>query len=502
MQCKSGKSYFRSFNKVKISALFLGGAFLYSSLSYGVITLTPTRGGTLGSSVIASTTQGSINYYFFVTKNGSPALSSLTNGFLQFTPLDIGYGVSTDPSSLNNIFEFSIGTNTNIAQGVGQFPTVVVQAVGPMTGASPRPAPIASVNGVACNNQNCQAYNQNGTVQVVGGVPVSPAPFYAAKLISQPIRIGVYLKDICSDYLAGGVTLSGCTSDGSVNTPGSGGGSAVTVFPLKFIIQYATDGVSAPTGQVIDSTPNPVNLNLQSSLSTASCPSLATFNNTMRPDDSRIGVDTSIFSYTSQLGGAPAQNFYVVAQEQSAGPLSPVVNSTFGTSNSIVSASSFGGVVQATGFQNSDSTATHNYVLSFLIQDQTGAFINPGAPAACTYGPIQTAAVNAFLQKNGCFIATVAFGDDQSAPVIFLRRFRDLILMKFNLGRSFVDWYYDWSPELAQKLHQYPVVRLPVLMGLFYIQVFAWICLYPVIFFMLSMTGSLFAVYLVKRVRE
>ena len=502
MQCKLGKSYFRSFNRLKLSALFFLGALFLTHPSHGVITISPTRGGTLGSSVIASPTQGAINYYFFVTKNGLPALGSFTNGFVPFTPLDIGYGVSTDPSSLNNIFEFSIGTNSTFNQGPTQFPTLVVQAVGPMTGASPRPAPIASVNGVACNNQNCQAYNQNGTVQVIGGVPVSAAPYYAAKFLSQPIRIGVYLKDICSDYLAGGVTLSGCASDGSVSAPGALGGSGVTVFPLKFVIQYATDGVSPPSGQIIDSTPNSVNINLQSSLGTATCPSLAAFNNSMRPDDSRVGVDTSIFSYTSAAGAAPAQSFYVVAKEQGAAPVNPIVDATFRTSNDVVSQSGFGGRIEATGFKNSDSTTTHNYLLSFLIQDQTGVFINPGSPASCTYGPIQTAAVEAFLQKNGCFIATAAFGDEQSAPVVLLREFRDGVLMKFPLGRRFVDWYYSWSPAWAQKLALHPELRLPVLMGLFYVQIFAWLCLYPLVLFMLSVSGVFCTVYLVKRARQ
>jgi hypothetical protein len=507
MQCKLEKSYYTSFSRWTFLFSLALSPLIDSSSSLAVMTIAPIRGGTQGQTTIANSTQGVINYYYFVTQNGVPDISNLAGGFLNFIPIDIAGTASSDSGVWNHLFEFNIGTNTPFSPAAGQYPTLIVQAMGPLTGPSPRPAPIASVNGIACNNLNCQAYNQNGTVPVVNGIPVRAAPYYAAKLSSQPIRIGVYLKDICADYLTGGVTLAGCAADGSVNTPGAVGAARVTLFPLKFIIQYASDTVSAPTGQVIDSTPNSVNLNLQNTVSTATCPTQAALNQSAQPDDSRIGLDTGLFNYSSVPGAAPAQKFVVVAKEQpaSGAVVNPVVDSTFASANDVVSQNNFGGVIQASGFTNSDVNATHNYLLSFLIQDQAGVWILPsggGAQNVCTYGPIQTVDVKSFLQKNGCFIASAAFGDSESAPVLLLRAFRDQVLLKFSWGRAFVQSYYEWSPELAQKLNAYPFFKLPVLLGLFYLQVFAVLSLYPVFLFallVLSISTAFFAVYWVKR---
>lgn len=56
------------------------------------------------------------------------------------------------------------------------------------------------------------------------------------------------------------------------------------------------------------------------------------------------------------------------------------------------------------------------------------------------------------LKKEGCYIATMAYGDYDHPQVVILREFRDNVLMKTIIGRLFVRKYYKYSPLLVNKL--------------------------------------------------
>lgn len=60
---------------------------------------------------------------------------------------------------------------------------------------------------------------------------------------------------------------------------------------------------------------------------------------------------------------------------------------------------------------------------------------------------------------GGCFIATAAFGSSMTNEVRSLRIFRDRILLSASAGRSFVNWYYSWSPRGARWLRAHPTAR-------------------------------------------
>ena|ERR1051326_405176 len=69
-------------------------------------------------------------------------------------------------------------------------------------------------------------------------------------------------------------------------------------------------------------------------------------------------------------------------------------------------------------------------------------------------------AVEALAQKNGiekpkgCFIATACYGDFNASEVIVLRQFRDNYLLNRGWGKSFVKFYYAFSPPAARVLER------------------------------------------------
>lgn len=60
---------------------------------------------------------------------------------------------------------------------------------------------------------------------------------------------------------------------------------------------------------------------------------------------------------------------------------------------------------------------------------------------------------NNFNSSNGgCYIATLVYGDYDHPKVKVLRHFRDNVLLKSNLGKKFVKFYYKYSPGWVQRL--------------------------------------------------
>jgi hypothetical protein len=53
--------------------------------------------------------------------------------------------------------------------------------------------------------------------------------------------------------------------------------------------------------------------------------------------------------------------------------------------------------------------------------------------------------------KSGgpCFVATTAFGDENHPDVVFLKHFRDKVLVDTKPGRWFIRWYYENGPKLS-----------------------------------------------------
>jgi len=60
---------------------------------------------------------------------------------------------------------------------------------------------------------------------------------------------------------------------------------------------------------------------------------------------------------------------------------------------------------------------------------------------------------------DGCYIATMAYGDYEHPQVMKLRTFRDEFLRKSYLGRKFIKLYYKYSPLLVEKLKDKPKIN-------------------------------------------
>jgi len=67
---------------------------------------------------------------------------------------------------------------------------------------------------------------------------------------------------------------------------------------------------------------------------------------------------------------------------------------------------------------------------------------------------------------GGCFIATAAYGSSMADNVIVLQEFRDNILLKNSVGRSFVRFYYKVSPPLADYIEGHESLKTAVRIGL------------------------------------
>jgi hypothetical protein len=60
---------------------------------------------------------------------------------------------------------------------------------------------------------------------------------------------------------------------------------------------------------------------------------------------------------------------------------------------------------------------------------------------------------------DSCFIATAAFGSPMAEEVIILREFRDKYLLKTESGRKFIDFYYHFSPPIAEFIKNKPLIK-------------------------------------------
>lgn len=77
--------------------------------------------------------------------------------------------------------------------------------------------------------------------------------------------------------------------------------------------------------------------------------------------------------------------------------------------------------------------------------------------------------------SGGCFIATAAYGSSLHPHIRYLREFRDKFLVTNKIGRVFVNFYYEYSPPVAEYIAKRPYYRMVVRVYLIPLVAFAWL---------------------------
>ena len=101
---------------------------------------------------------------------------------------------------------------------------------------------------------------------------------------------------------------------------------------------------------------------------------------------------------------------------------------------------------------------------------------------------------------SGCFIATAAYGSLTEHHVQILRDFRDRFLLKEKAGRAFVNFYYKYSPPIADYISRHEFLRAVTRICLLPLIGISWIMLSigPVSIFLLPVLFILLLIILVK----
>ena len=91
-----------------------------------------------------------------------------------------------------------------------------------------------------------------------------------------------------------------------------------------------------------------------------------------------------------------------------------------------------------------------------IVYEQYFWDVGSGAHAASPYGCNEAPG---YREKEGCFIATAAYGTHCAAELQILRKFRNEHLLKNTFGRLFVNAYYQVSPAIASLIEKHEMAK-------------------------------------------
>lgn len=104
---------------------------------------------------------------------------------------------------------------------------------------------------------------------------------------------------------------------------------------------------------------------------------------------------------------------------------------------------------------------------------------------------------------GGCFIATAAYGSSMEPHVKVLRDFRNRFLLSVSMGRTFVDFYNNYSPPVANFIARHEILRAVVRRGLLPTMGLIWMALklgsVTILVFVLLLASALISLVVFRR---
>jgi hypothetical protein len=276
-------------------------------------------------------------------------------------------------------------------------------------------------------------------------------------------QFGLNLASICASPL--GNSMKGCLAAAldQVTSPPPG----LTLYLVESTEAAVGAVASRSSGTRIDLKPQLVGPTL-----TSCSPAPGFF-----PGDQAIILDTNAFPAAANSAGSSSAitNLWVVAEKD---PGTITAGSEFSASL-VRSTGVTSGEQIIGGFENStsDPAVTIRYNMNVGVQDSAGATTFCTSPAG--YTNVFATDIQGFLRESNCFVATASFRSGRAPAVMMLREFRDHVLSRSDLGRSFIGWYYENGPKAADWLIEHPVFRTFALAALIPLQLLAWLALHP-----------------------
>jgi hypothetical protein len=141
------------------------------------------------------------------------------------------------------------------------------------------------------------------------------------------------------------------------------------------------------------------------------------------------------------ITNAPAQSGSVVKKHKSA------------YSGNSTTENNYSAVKPIQSSVSSTDKPSHSSASSYSSPSYNSSYSSPSYNKS-SYTPTSKQKMN-----EGCYVATMAYGDYNHPQVLTLRRFRDDVLLKSIFGRLFVKIYYYVSPKLVRLLRDSETVN-------------------------------------------